>query len=208
MKTKERIIQASIMLFNKHGERAITTNHIASHLSMSPGNLYYHFENKQDIIRHIFSHYKTHIKTNLVPFDREKDAFVQLSHYLDVLSELLRDYHFFYDNMTDILAKDDELKQDYIAFQSRLYEEVNQIILAMKDSGVLNVTTEQAAELTHMIKLMVGFWTPYVKAHHMDNTLEQSDINKGIGKVALLLSVFASPNSVDEFTRLQQRYAS
>ncbi|HFH3479332.1 TetR/AcrR family transcriptional regulator, partial [Pseudomonas putida] len=38
--TRDRILQASLHLFNTQGERNITTNHIASHLGMSPGNLY------------------------------------------------------------------------------------------------------------------------------------------------------------------------
>ncbi len=54
MKTKDKIVQISIDLFNRSGVVAVTTNHIAKELSISPGNLYFHFANKEEIIRQIF----------------------------------------------------------------------------------------------------------------------------------------------------------
>ena len=52
--TKERIVDAGVQLFNRSGVGPVTTNHIAAHLGMSPGNLYYHFKNKEEIIRGAF----------------------------------------------------------------------------------------------------------------------------------------------------------
>ena len=55
--TYNRIVDASLVLFNEEGERNISTNHIAAHLSISPGNLYYHFRNKDEIIMQLFKRY-------------------------------------------------------------------------------------------------------------------------------------------------------
>ena len=63
MKTKDRIIHAAIELFNQRGEQNVTTNHIAADLGMSPGNLYYHFRNKEDIIQAIFELYAQELET-------------------------------------------------------------------------------------------------------------------------------------------------
>ncbi|WP_156498561.1 TetR/AcrR family transcriptional regulator, partial [Oleiphilus sp. HI0079] len=65
MKTKERIILESLDLFNERGERNVSTNHIAAHLNMSPGNLYYHFRNKNEIIYQIFKNYELMVDTYL-----------------------------------------------------------------------------------------------------------------------------------------------
>ncbi len=53
-RNRERIIQAGIELFNQSGAVAVTTNHIADHLRISPGNLYFHFRNKEEIVRELF----------------------------------------------------------------------------------------------------------------------------------------------------------
>lgn len=54
MRTKDRILSTSIDLFNRSGVVAVTTNHIAKELNMSPGNLYFHYRNKEEIIVEIF----------------------------------------------------------------------------------------------------------------------------------------------------------
>ena len=67
LRTKDKILQASIELFNQVGERQVTTNHIAAHLGISPGNLYYHFRNKEDIVRQIFKEYAKLLDTRIKP---------------------------------------------------------------------------------------------------------------------------------------------
>src|SRR6266567_9198476 len=71
MNTKERIVETAIRLFNEQGTGAVSTNHIAQALSMSPGNLYYHFRNKEEIIRAILERMMTRWET-LYAFPEER----------------------------------------------------------------------------------------------------------------------------------------
>lgn len=52
--TRDRIVDSAIALFNEQGVSSVTTNHVAEHADISPGNLYYHFANKEEIIREAF----------------------------------------------------------------------------------------------------------------------------------------------------------
>ena len=72
LKTRDRILQASLELFNTQGERSVSTNHLAAHLGISPGNLYYHFRNKQAIIAELLAVYAADVeRLLLVPADRQ-----------------------------------------------------------------------------------------------------------------------------------------
>jgi AcrR family transcriptional regulator len=54
MSTRSSILDAALELFNDRGKAAVSTNHIAAALDIGPGNLYYHFRIKQDIIQALF----------------------------------------------------------------------------------------------------------------------------------------------------------
>jgi AcrR family transcriptional regulator len=104
MKTKEKIILTSIELFNKSGVVAVTTNHIAKELGISPGNLYFHFRNKEEIIRQIF---KIMSRETYQLWHTKKGG--KLVHPLDLIEknfELFWKYRFFHREMYYLRRKD------------------------------------------------------------------------------------------------------
>ena len=109
MKTRDRIIEASLQLFNEQGERAVTTNHIAAHLGMSPGNLYYHFRNKQQIIAELFERYAAEAEQNLaLPEGRALDL-DDKARYLESMGATMWRYRFMLRDLEHLLASDAEL---------------------------------------------------------------------------------------------------
>lgn len=89
MKTRDKIVYAALELFNQHGERNITTNHIADHIEISPGNLYYHFRNKQEIVREIFALYSAELLERFTPIQGSQESLTMLKSYLDSIFTLM-----------------------------------------------------------------------------------------------------------------------
>ncbi len=95
LSTRQRIVQTALELFNQQGERQVTTNHIAAHLGISPGNLYYHFRNKQTIVLELFSQYEQLVDQFLQrPQDRVMTV-ADKAFLLEALLTALWGYRFF-----------------------------------------------------------------------------------------------------------------
>ncbi len=102
-RTRERILELSLELFNTFGEPNVNTTIIAEEMRISPGNLYYHFKNKDDIINSIFQQFEREIDRLLtVPTERKptvEDAWL----FLHVLFELIWKFRFFYRDLNNLL---------------------------------------------------------------------------------------------------------
>jgi len=119
MKTRDRILQKSLQLFNEQGERSVSTNHIAAALGISPGNLYYHFRNKESIISELLLVYQHEILGLLsIPEGRimeVSDKFV----YFQVLSSQFWKYRFLHRDSNHLIESSDILKQRYPILPNR-----------------------------------------------------------------------------------------
>ncbi len=104
-RTRERILELSLKLFNDIGEPNVTTTTIAEEMEISPGNLYYHFRNKDDIINSIFSQFEQQIEKRLRFPDDHRVTIDEMWSYLQYMADFLWTYRFLYRDLNDLLAR-------------------------------------------------------------------------------------------------------
>lgn len=109
MKTRDKILLTSVELFNKNGVVPVTTNHIAKELKISPGNLYFHFSNKEEIIRELFRRFGKESYA-LWKVKRGEKVISPLD-MIDQTFELYWKYRFFHREMYYLRRKDVELSR-------------------------------------------------------------------------------------------------
>lgn len=119
LKTKDRILQISLQLFNERGERSVTTNHIAAELGISPGNLYYHFRNKHEIIKELMHQYQVETLEMLsLPEDRPLTTNDKIN-YFQVLSGQLWNYRFIHRDVYHLVESNEDFKRSILDSQGR-----------------------------------------------------------------------------------------
>lgn len=163
MKTKQRIVQAALELFNTHGERKITTNHIAAHLDISPGNLYYHYRNKSDIIARIFDQYEDAVAGL---FDLPQDRPITLEDRAALIEKLLTviwDYRFMHRDLVGMLANDESLQQRYQMFAEANIARTEGIYRIMAASGFMTLREDQFKPLALNVWILFTGWTSYLR---------------------------------------------
>jgi len=142
LETRKRILQASLALFNEDGYSRVTTHHIASSADMSPGNLYYHFKNKEEIVREIF--------LSMEIFSRDhweergpknpKESFLDFMRFF--FGNLQR-YRFFFREFSLIVQSVPAMEKLWKQRWDQLMETMRQAVVLWHKAGVLNKFSSQ-----------------------------------------------------------------
>ena len=203
MKTRDKIVLAALHLFNEHGERNITTNHIAAHIDISPGNLYYHFRNKQEIVREIFSLYSSELLERFSPIYGQQESLVLLKHYLDSTFNLMWKYRFFYANLPEILQRDEELHDDYIQIQEKLQTNLVNIMRSFVELELLAVEENEMKPLVTTLHLIASSWLGYRSAMSQKTQITEQIIHQGMLQMITVVKPKATLQGLEQLQLLE-----
>jgi len=161
MKTKDRILQYSLQLFNEEGEQNVTPVDIANVLEISPGNLYYHFKGKDPIIHQLFVDFEEEFKMVLsAPIDKPlelSDNWV----YFYILFEEIADFRFFYRNLQSILERYPDLESRFRRLVKLKIKTMTSIIKTLNDTGFISISEIEASQMAERFALQVTYWPTY-----------------------------------------------
>jgi len=159
MNTKEKIITSSLTLFNSKGLENITTRHIASDIGISQGNLHYHYPNKNELIRFLFSAFITEIKAaeqfKDVSFQGEKFILSIESNF-----KIMKKYAFIFKDKDIIGRRLPELQTELIEFLAYKKSKFIELLNLYQQNQVLkqSVSKDQILFLADQFILTISTW--------------------------------------------------
>jgi AcrR family transcriptional regulator len=135
--TRGRVVEAAVRLFNEGGTAAVSTNHVAEEAGISPGNLYYHFRNKEEIVREILKRmFVAWGEVWVLPDDRPLGV-GDVRELLRRNFELQWRYRFFYREQIALLRRDPELARNYREIQRERLGEQELFMRGFVGAGVM-----------------------------------------------------------------------
>lgn len=192
MNTKHLILDTAIRLFNQQGTSAVSTNHIAAAAGISPGNLYYHYKNKEAIIRAIFEQlYALWDVAFTLPADRPP-TLDDVTGLVRRNFEIMAEYQFIYREVLALMRQDAELQARYIDVRRRGYDGFQEIFAAMAQSGVIAAHDEATiALLADLCWLISEFWLASIEINN--EVLSAAHLDRGIALMMQTLQPYLHP---------------
>jgi AcrR family transcriptional regulator len=207
MKTRDKIIQASIALFNDQGERNVTTNHIAAHLGISPGNLYYHFRNKEDIILSIYEEYARNLLLDTFPQAspdvKPLDAII---HYMDAVFQAMMKFRFFYSNLPVLLAKNPSLHDKYVEVQHIITERVSGMMISLRDAEMITFDDDELPDMVSLLRLVNTFWLSFYQTQNNNVEITDAVFYEGVLKILVIIRPYTTTQALPEFMKAREMY--
>jgi AcrR family transcriptional regulator len=206
-RTRERILETSLRLFNDFGEPNVTTTVISDEMNISPGNLYYHFSNKDEIVNSIFGDFEKEMDALLsAPAKRlsinVEDAWL----FLHLVFELIWKYRFVYRDLNDLLSKNRIVETHF----KRLLDDWGKVAMmlarGMREAGDLKANDRELDALATNIVLLATYWLNFEYVRNPRKPVDSATMGRGVYQVMSMVAPFLQGSSRELLEKLSQQY--
>ena len=205
-RTRERIVETALALFNRFGEPHITTADIADEMGISPGNLYYHFRNKDDIIAELFAVFERRLDEALALPERRGASVEDLWFLLHLLFEAMWEYRFLFRDLDEILSRNRRLASRFAAITRRETKTVTGLCHDLVVAGTMRASGREIAALADNVVLVATYWISYRRLSAGEAAAGGLDLGRAAYQVLSLVAPFLRGEARDLIDRLSSEY--
>lgn len=206
MKTRDRILLTSLELFNEFGEPNVTTLQIADELNISPGNLYYHFKNKTEIIDELFDQYEAQL-SELLEAPGQILGVEDQWLFLHLLFENIAQYRFIYQDLVNLLSRYNRIQPRFKRILNKKLAASKSICASLAEQEILIATEEEIDALCQNIVLTLTYWVSYDKVRNVLHG-NAMDLSRGAYQVLSLVAPFLKEEARQLLLEVGRAYIS
>jgi AcrR family transcriptional regulator len=189
-RTAERILEVTLELFNRFGEPNVSTTLISAEMGISPGNLYYHYPAKDELINSLFDRYERALNELLNASDNVRDV-EDAWFFMHSLFELIWEYRFLYRDLNDLLSKNRRLETHFQFVLKNKTRSVKAMLDSMSRSGAVRIDSREMEPTATSMVVVLTYWLSYEYVRDPRKALEpesaQAALMRGAHHVLNLL---------------------
>ncbi|MBX8497667.1 TetR/AcrR family transcriptional regulator [Pseudomonas cichorii] len=203
MKTRDRILECALTLFNQQGEPNVSTLEIANELGISPGNLYYHFHGKEPLVMGLFERFQAELAPLLDP---PADARLNAEDYwlfLHLIVERLAHYRFLFQDLSNLAGRLPKLARGIRNLLNSLKRTLASLLARLKAQGQLISETQALGQLVEQITMNLLFSLDYQRILG-----REGEIRVVVYQIMMLVTPHLVPTSRQAAEELAMQYLS
>ncbi len=208
-RTAERILETTLSLFNRFGEPNVSTTLISAELGISPGNLYYHYPAKDELINSLCQQHERALTELLGAADgvrHVEDAWF----FLHSLFEIIWQYRFLYRDLNDLLSKNRVLETRFQAVLQDKTRAVRQMLASLSRHGAVQIDAREVEPTATSMVVVLTYWLSFEYVRDPRHALEpdhaQQSLLRGAGHVLHLLAPYLEPQQRQHLITLMEAY--
>jgi AcrR family transcriptional regulator len=205
-RTKERILEVSLGMFNSFGEPNVTTNAIADEMNISPGNLYYHYRSKDEIVTKIFVQFEKEMD-ELFSMQKDRRANVEDTWFwLHLVFEKIWKYRFIYRDLNDLLSKNRIVETHFKSLLQHAIKSTERMMQDLKDIGQLNASKGELTAVATNVVLTATYWHSFSYVMNPRSLDEAKAMGQGVFQVMSMISPYLMGDARLLFEKLAAEY--
>ncbi|WQG59964.1 TetR/AcrR family transcriptional regulator [Pseudomonas sp. RTB3] len=201
MKTRDRILECALHLFNQQGEPNVSTLEIANELGISPGNLYYHFHGKEPLVMGLFERFQTELSPLLNPPANAQLAPEDYWVFLHLIVERLSYYRFLFQDLSNLAGRLPKLARGIRNLLNALKRTLASLLAQLKAQRQLVSDTQALGQLVEQISMTLLFSLDYQRILG-----KEGEVRVVVYQIMMLVAPHLLPPARQATERLAMRY--
>jgi len=192
-RTRERILETALAMFNQFGEPTVATPSIAFEMGISPGNLYYHYHSKKAIVADLFAEFQREIETTLAAPEARLPNAEDCWLFLHLVFETIWKYRFICRDINHPVARYHVIEAQFRRILAHKIRVAEQILAGLPT-------------LARNIVLVASYWMSFAFAREPRATQDGKTLARGAFHVIALAAPYLEPRERELFDQLAKRY--
>mgnify|MGYP002039233765 len=153
-RTAERILEVALDLCNRFGMTNVSTTQISSEMGISPGNLYYHYASKDDLINTLFDQHEFSMLAVLNTSDLVRDV-PGAWQFTQALFGSIWQYRFVYRDLNHLLANNHRVETHMQELLAHKKAALLEVLVTLQRAGTLQLQPRDADSLAASMVLVL-----------------------------------------------------